>query len=123
MKYTICPICNKQISNCNYAKHLNAHEKPPRYTRSLDHEGLICKYCCKLCKNKNSLAQHEIRCSKNTSVDKIETPVNFKTMTPWNKGLTKDTDSRVAHNAEMCKKTLQQKVAAGWKPFFATDAY
>jgi len=28
-------------------------------------DGFICKYCNKECKNKNSLAQHEIRCIKN----------------------------------------------------------
>ena len=25
----------------------------------------ICKYCGKICKNKNSLAQHEVRCKEN----------------------------------------------------------
>ena len=25
----------------------------------------VCRYCGKLCKNKNSLAQHEIRCKNN----------------------------------------------------------
>lgn len=33
----------------------------------------ICKYCGKVCKNKNSLAQHEIRCNQNP--DKINTKI------------------------------------------------
>jgi hypothetical protein len=39
-----------------------------------------------LCKNKNSLAQHECRCDKNPN--KIATKA-------WNKGATKETDPRV----------------------------
>jgi very-short-patch-repair endonuclease len=121
MKYTVCPICNRHISNANYNKHINAHDKPPRYHKSIDHEGLNCKYCGKLCKHKNSLAQHEIRCSSNP--DKLETPGNLLSHPSWNKGLTKETDVRVAKNAASVSKTLQQKVADGWKPFFATDDF
>lgn len=36
---------------------------------------MYCKYCEKECKNKNSLAQHEIRCKSNP--DKIEVKSNF----------------------------------------------
>lgn len=67
----VCPICQKKISNNNYSKHKKSHEAHPEYQESLhnrtsvDHEVLICKYCSKECKNKNSLAQHEIRCSSN----------------------------------------------------------
>lgn len=35
-----------------------------------------CKYCNKICKNKNSLAQHEIRCKSNPYRIKIVS--NFK---------------------------------------------
>lgn len=28
-------------------------------------ENFVCKYCGKICKNKNSLTQHEIRCKEN----------------------------------------------------------
>ena len=71
MKTTICPICGKEISNCNYERHLISHQKNPEYhnklqtRQSIDHNDLYCKYCGKLCKNKNSLAQHECRCDKN----------------------------------------------------------
>lgn len=71
MKTTICPVCGKEISNCNYERHLISHKNNPKYhnklqtRQSIDHDGLYCKYCGKLCKNKNSLAQHECRCDKN----------------------------------------------------------
>jgi very-short-patch-repair endonuclease len=123
VKYTLCPICSKQIANNNYNKHVEAHSKPSRYLRPLDHDDLYCKYCNKLCKNKNSLAQHEIRCSKNTSALKVQVPENFISQKPWNKGLTKDSDIRVAKLTDKVTETLQQKVSAGWKPFFATKAY
>ena len=123
MKYTECPICNKQVANNSYARHIQAHEKPPRYARTLDHDGLNCKYCNKLHNSRKSLAQHEIRCSKNTSELKIECPDNFKTVIPWNKGLTKETDVRVAKNAQATSDVLQAKIESGWKPFFATDEY
>lgn len=35
-------------------------------------EQFICKHCGKVCKNKNSLAQHEIRCKENPNRIKIK---------------------------------------------------
>ena len=45
----------------------------------------ICKYCGKSCKNKNSLAQHEVRCKYNEN----RKPSYFATHTfeAWNKVL------------------------------------
>jgi hypothetical protein len=61
----------------------------------------ICKYCGKICKNNNSLAQHEIRCPKNNN--RIPCP-------SWNKGKTKETDVRVRQQSEalVMKKTSLQ---------------
>jgi very-short-patch-repair endonuclease len=69
----------------------------------------ICKYCNKSCKNKNSLAQHEIRCKNNPN--KINTTINNfnKTgRTAWNKGLSK-TDPRVAKQAITLSKNTKGK--------------
>lgn len=38
-------------------------------------EEFVCKYCGKVCKNQNSLTQHEIRCKQNPN--KIEVKSNF----------------------------------------------
>lgn len=37
-----------------------------------DSQTYICKYCGKICKNKNSLAQHEIRCKENPNKINLE---------------------------------------------------
>ena len=80
-----------------------------------------CKYCNKECKNKNSLAQHECRCKDNPN--RIVINGNRQSHRAWNKGLTKDTDSRVAkigqtyhnravaglYNWDHCKHTEETK--------------
>ena len=121
--YKECPICKRQISASNYQRHLDAHSKPRRYLRFVDHDGLNCKYCGKLCKNKNSLAQHEIRCSKNTEALRVVPVGNKISHTAWNKGLTKEIDERVAKNTESAQKTLHKKLESGWKPYFATEEF
>ena len=109
MKTTICPICGKEISNCNYERHLISHKNNPKYhnklqtRQSIDHDDLYCKYCGKLCKNKNSLAQHECRCDKNPN--KIATKA-------WNKGATKETDSRV-----LTSKVAEANKKKGYKHY------
>lgn len=60
----------------------------------------ICKYCGKQCKNKNSLAQHERLCKENPNRQISSFVAYNKECTDgkrdiWNKGLTKDTDSRL----------------------------
>ena len=109
MKTTICPVCGKEISNCNYERHLISHKNNPKYhnklqtRQSIDHDDLYCKYCGKFCKNKNSLAQHECRCNKNPN--KIATKA-------WNKGATKETDSRV-----LTSKVAEANKQKGYKHY------
>ena len=109
MKTTICPVCRKEISNCNYERHLISHKNNPKYhnklqtRQSIDHDDLYCKYCGKLCKNKNRLAQHECRCDKNPN--KIATKA-------WNKGATKETDSRV-----LTSKVAEANKQKGYKHY------
>lgn len=51
-----------------------------------------CKYCNKICKNKNSLAQHEIRCKFNPNrLESAFVKFNKERDKVWNKGLTKET--------------------------------
>ena len=109
MKTTICPVCRKEISNCNYERHLISHKNNPKYhnklqtRQSIDHDDLYCKYCGKLCKNKNSLAQHECRCDKNPNKIAIKA---------WNKGATKETDSRV-----LTSKVAEANKQKGYKHY------
>lgn len=89
----------------------------------------ICKYCGKVCKNKNSLAQHELRCKANPN--RIAICNNLKNQ-GWSKGLTAETDERVnrskvnmhkyyethhgpmlnKHHSEETKKKLSQMALA-----------
>lgn len=66
-----------------------------------------CKYCDKECKNKNSLAQHECRCKDNPN--RIVIKGNRQSHQAWNKGLTKDTDNRVAKMGQ----TYHNRAVAG----------
>lgn len=64
-----------------------------------------CNYCNKLCKNKNSLSNHERLCKNNPN----KQDSNFKYVKePWNKGLTKE-DPRVARYAQNISKSTKGK--------------
>lgn len=99
VKKKICEICQREISCSNYDRHLKSHKTNPKYQRqvlnriSLTHKDLVCQYCKKEYNNKNSLAQHEIRCKENPN--KIKIKGNKHSHTAWNKGLTKQTSEIV----------------------------
>lgn len=59
----------------------------------------MCRYCGKVCKNSNSLRNHERLCKQNPDRQyTVFSTNNPSTVKPWNKGKTKDTDERVAKN-------------------------
>lgn len=101
----ICEKCGREISRSNIGRHLKSHEKHPdllvkKETYHLDHFDLFCKFCGKECKNKNSLVQHEIRCEENPNrINVYVSNFNDIGLTPWNKGLTKETDERVMQSS------------------------
>ena len=73
-------------------------------------EDLFCPHCGKQCKNLNSLAQHKIRCRKNP--DKIESAWlcgKYLKNRGWSKGLTKETDSRVASISKGIKTSTKRR--------------
>ena len=57
----------------------------------------ICKFCGKVCKNQNSLRNHERLCPSNPERNYVSHTLS---KTAWNKGLTKETDPRVKKNSE-----------------------
>ena len=121
VKKVICELCGQEISKSNYSKHLRRHEKHPETFKEpkykLNHDGLICQFCGKECKNRNSLCSHERLCKENPNKQIMKHPhiiegFNNKGRVPWNKGLTKDTDERVKRASEI----LKQKYRSGtWK--------
>lgn len=110
MKYIECKYCKQLISANNISKHINSHEngnfdKYQKHKENFENISLNCRYCNKLCKNRNSLAQHEIRCNNNPNkIDMSKCFNNCSHNLAWNHGLTKDTDERVNKSAQTYKK-------------------
>ena len=63
---------------------------------------LNCKFCGKACKNNNSKIQHELRCNMNPN--KLNIDYSKYSHKAWNKGLTKETDLRIAKQSKNSKK-------------------
>ena len=61
-----------------------------------------CKYCSKICANGPGLGKHEAHCKQNPNritVSRKNNPFHAG-HTPWNKGLTKDSDERLLKKGE-----------------------
>lgn len=106
---TACKYCGKVVRNCNIDKHLTKHETKPEQFNStkisykLNHDGLVCRFCGKECKNRNSLCNHERLCKENPNCQSCQRNT-FKDYQlkygSWSKGLTKETDERIAKQAK-----------------------
>ena len=104
-KQALCKICGKFFDVANIKRHeASCGRIDTKY--HVSHEGLNCEYCGKLCKHKNSLTQHELRCKENPNRK------NFDSLLAFNlseKGLTKETSECRAKMA----MTLKQKYQSG----------
>lgn len=118
-----CELCGQEISKSNLSKHLRRHEVHPETFITKDNN-ITCEFCGKVCKNRNSYAQHKIRCRYNTNRINVYHD-NFNTFghVAWNKGLTKETNESVRLTGKNVSKTLHEKISNGWKPYFATNDY
>lgn len=117
-----CRYCGRQ---CIGEQALHKHERhcksnPSRIPQadsksSADIISGLCSYCGKFCKNQNSLRNHERCCKENPDrqltnaanpdwVAEMQRRAHEKPI--WNKGLTKETDSRI--------KDAAQKVSEGY---------
>lgn len=110
-KKAVCSICGKLFDVANIKRHEISCGKDDG-KRHVNHEGLNCEFCGKLCKNKNSLAQHELRCKENPDRK------NFNSLNAFNAkeaalkatvGLNKETSVRVARAAQ----TLHERYESG----------
>lgn len=124
VKKVICEVCGTTISASNVSKHLRRHEthqetfEKSKY--ALTHDGLSCQFCGKEWKNRNSLCNHERQCKANpnrqTSGFAIHNQrVHEGTAQVWNKGLTKQTDKRVAISAEKLSLRPGRKLSENTK--------
>ena len=100
-----CDKCGKLISKSNYSKHIKRHiENPNSFNKEsykVSHDGLECQFCGKMAKNRNSLSNHERLCANNpdrhtSAIYSYNEDRKTGEVTTWNKGLTADTDDRVA---------------------------
>lgn len=116
MKYRkeICSKCGCYIAINNYKRHFEKCDgsyssKCNRHNvYKVDHDGLNCKFCDVLCKNLNSLTQHELRCSKNPNRKSFNNLINF--VETELRGHTKYTSK---HISKQCK-TMRQKFESGF---------
>lgn len=104
-KQTPCKLCGKLFDVANIKRHEASCGKDDG-KRHVNHDGLNCEFCGKLCKHKNSLAQHELRCKENPERKNFDSLVAFNLS---EKGLTKETSERRAKMAE----TLKQRYKSG----------
>lgn len=121
-----CSTCGRAFSSlsslnthsCKTLSERRAESRNKKKPERLQNNGfhrpqiLYCEYCNKECHNQNSLIQHEIRCKKNPN--KINTynegfnqNREYTPLTPWNKGLTKETSAAVAAYSEKAAETLR----------------
>lgn len=121
----ICPICGDVISykkrkqktcspECGAVLRAKNAQNTHKFKDNNNIE-FICKYCGKLCKNNNSLINHERLCKLNpnrqiisyNNLDKYNNCVNAGEISVWNKGLTKETDERVLKGFKSRKKSIE----------------
>ena len=102
----VCPKCGRMITAACFKRHYNActgevKKEPEKYI--LDHDDLFCKFCKKEFKSRNSLIQHEIRCSKNP--DKRDHDKLGKYIVQYRKGKNKYNCPEIA---KQVKTTLEK---------------
>lgn len=112
-KKIACKNCGRLIDVGCIVRHenacINGYKNDKMNMYHLDHDDLYCKFCKKECKNKNSLAQHELRCKYNP--DRKDTDKFAIYIRKYRKGKTKENCEDVAKQAQ----TLKNKYANGYK--------
>ena len=108
-----CQYCGKEISRSNINRHEESCKNSvKKVSYALDHDGLVCKFCGKDCKNRNSLCNHERMCKMNPTrqqgvgFESFNTDRKAGNVSTWNKGLTKETSSGVLKRSITLKKRI-----------------
>lgn len=73
-----------------------------------------CPYCADEKLSARSLSAHKRLCKLNP--DRAKSPFEVKGREPWNKGKTKDDDTRLAEASVRCSETHKQRIADGHVP-------
>lgn len=104
-----CPNCGAMITKACYKKHYQACINPDSKlnvcradnTSCQSREDLFCMYCHKECKNKNSLAQHEVRCPNNPNRKDFDKLIKYSEEA---RGQTAETNERVKRSSSSLRK-------------------
>lgn len=109
-----CKYCGQEISASNIKKHEEScKNKTAKKSYALNHDGLTCQFCGKVCKNRNSLCNHERMCrlnperQKSAGFDKFNAERSAGKINSWNKGLTKYNSDGVKKQAESLSIFIQ----------------
>lgn len=112
-KKVACKNCGRLIDVACIKRHekacINGYKNDKINSYHLDHDDLYCKFCEKECKNKNSLAQHELRCKYNPNRKDADKFAIY--ITNNRKGKTKENCEEIAKQAQ----TLKKKYENGYK--------
>ena len=99
-----CKFCGKELKNrSGLIRHIESCQLNPDVINGL--YKCYCKYCGKECRSINSLTNHEVRCKSNPNrlilapTRRKWSEERRKNTIAWNKGLTKETDERIANVA------------------------
>lgn len=105
-----CVSCKDEFTTNNLTKHYDrciVKGGKIIWNKIPEPNSLVCGFCDKLCKSKNSHTQHVRTCPKNENR-------NYKSYTvglnAWNKGLTKETSSSLMS----ASLTMKQREHGGW---------
>jgi len=134
----ICPSCNQTVSNSGFDRHVKACDgKGTFWSKSKFHveeswkqlDGNYSCPCCRYLGTKQALAAHY---SKNHHNPELTKTANYRNgmigLTPWNSGLTAETNETVKKASIRTGKTLKHLYATGQlkmpeKAIFKTDAF
>lgn len=117
--YKSCQYCGRSVMMANIDSHERACIENPNRVISQSEKSRLqklqdesqpgsCRFCQKFCKNQNSLRNHERTCRNNP--DRYGLPKHTgkggwpKGKPTWSKGLTAETDARVAKMTEATRK-------------------
>lgn len=104
----LCLKCSKEISLLAKTRHDRACDGVFKHYKSEYSDSKICKFCNKEYNTQQGRGLHEIQCSLNPDSRSIQAG-----RVAWNKGLSKETDPRLAKSSESLKKHIELNLDHG----------
>lgn len=106
-------MCHKELTVSALGNHYGTETckklKTPTNTINIPKD-ITCILCSRRCKSDMAYRQHYIRCNLNPNKLERSTKQKVRQSPAWNKGLTKETDDRVAANSIAVSKATIGKI-------------